>query len=121
MREAPRLAPDPTAPPRHEPDEPEREHHWKQEDEVLRDEERECAEYDGEPQRDPDHSEPVVPHVAHDPPVVVGWDLRRVPATSAVLARPRIAVRDELDPPAVAGNRDRGALHGDDRSRISVA
>src|SRR6266540_3545594 len=92
-------------------EEPSRQHDGQEHEEGLRDEERQEAEDDGESEGDPDYRHAHPPHVAHDPPVFLGRDLRGVPAPPAGLARPGLAVGDVLHLAAVARNRDWGRTH----------
>src|SRR6185503_12883469 len=112
VREVPGPAPDLLAPPRHVDQEPEG--HQREDDRqhaldvhVGQDDRRP----DAERQRDPDDLETVVPHLPHDPPVLLGRDLLGVPSAPAVGAHPRLPIRNALHLAAVAGDRDGCATH----------
>src|SRR6187397_2573076 len=105
VREIPGTPPDLLAPPGHVDQEPEG--HQRQDDrqDTL---DVHVGQHDRRPdpegQRHPDDLQPVLPHLAHDPPVFVGRDLFGVPAAAAFGALPRLPVRDALDLTAVASD-----------------
>ena len=65
-------------------------------------------------ERDGDRHDPHAAHVAHEPVVLLGRNLARVPPASAPLALPRVAVGDVLHLAAVARDRDRRPAHRSD-------
>src|SRR6266571_1715657 len=109
--EVPRPAPDLPAPQRHVPEEPESQDDRHQEKEPLTGEGPEQREHGHDGEGRPHHREPVPAHLPHDAPVRLGRDLRGVPATATLLARPALPVGNVPDVAALAADGDGRAAH----------
>src|SRR5579862_361499 len=109
--QAPGLLPDPPSPPGHVEQEPEAHHEREEREDPGSGPGREGRDRYHQGQRAGEHGDARSPHVAHDPPVFLGRDLRGVPAAVARGALPPLVVGNVSDPSAVAADRDQGTAH----------
>src|SRR2546429_5163925 len=110
-RKTARPPPDPSPPAWHVQQVPARHDNRHQQQQPLRDQEREQGEGNAESEGRADGHQPVPAHLPHDSPVLGGWDLIRVPPATAAFAGPALTVSQATDRLAVACHRDAGTLH----------
>ncbi|HWN00871.1 MAG TPA: hypothetical protein VNO54_27795, partial [Streptosporangiaceae bacterium] len=111
LAQVPRLLPDPPSPPGHVEQEPEAHQDRQEQQDPDAGHGRQDHDRDDDAQRGGQHVDAHPAHFAHDPPVLVGRDLARVPAAMAGGAFPPVIVRNVSDPAAVAADGDQGTAH----------
>src|SRR5712691_8827194 len=103
--------PDAPPPARHVDEVPGGDDHGQEQHELLRDEEGEERERDAENEGGEDGRKSEASHFPHDAPVLLRWDLRGVPAPTALLAHPALTIRNAGNTTAVTADRDESTLH----------